>query len=473
VFTVDDYAVPIDIDPDNIQMLLAVGFNVLVTGTPTRDSGAAAAVNHGFLVDSAEGTFALGVPGSYAENYTIDASVPGDVVTITITIYDVNGILDGEAENTYTVNENRIYWWAILAEDNNLAPYNLRPSENRTLTLEWTFTDLTGEEEIITENRGLTIVDKDVRVATLIDTGLYWRSVIPENIADNLVFYLVQDNENRDLIGQYVYTLEDYTASFLPRDNGELWIQRVVENTNIDISANYWDGDLTCTAWLIYNHQHQYTVKNASEERIVAFFWSDNDYTRTITIRPIIQGDAHWVFEYLRIGAWRDEENVMVSYDDALENTENVIINIYDYSGTTLLYTVSSTANSFTLIWDNTDNDVGYIVEFIIYHGCENFGHTVWERPVEANFAAYIVPLPTSPLNWGNPVPLATIFSNIVVFAAVGAASVKYDYIGMMLGTFIAAFLLLIGWFSISWELVGFLFVISILWMLGSGGRKA
>lgn len=468
-FTVDDILVPVGLAPDNTIMGFAFGYNVLATGTFARMSGLAASINDATLVDSAEGTIAMGSGNAYAENYTIDDSDPGDLVTVTVYAWD--DTLDGENENTYLVNENRLFTWNVAAEDNHLAPYNF--DNQRTYTLSWFFwdEDNMGLEENISSATGTTIVTESVRVVVLSDNGLYWRALIPENITADLWFYLLQDNANRDLTYEYTYTLEDYTGDFLPEENGSLWVQRLVDNITILINSDYWDGDLTCPVWLLYNIKHQYAVHNGDgDERVVAYYTTSLIYDKNIPVRPLEAEDVVYVWDVITIAAWRDGVSVWVSYDDAGENTENVTITIYEYGETTSVYSYTSTSDSFSLEWNGGDNTTSYEVEFEVYREVAEFDHFVQARAVGPNLLGYEADPPEGVDFLGGPVPLLALLSNGIICIAALAFSARYDVQGMFAITMVAAGLRFLGWLPIDWGIIGLLFALSFFWMLGKGG---
>ncbi len=467
IFFVDDIIVPVSLAPDNATLGYAHGFGVDVTGTVTRASGNPASVDTAFVVDSAEGTFAQGSGNSYSETYTIN-SLPGATVTVYTRAYD--GLLDGISDdNTYTVNDNRHFVWIVRAEDNHLENYNFL--SNRTYNMNWYYDNGEGFSENIASHSGSTTLQDSINHVTLSDNGLYWRSLIPDSLGDNnLVFYLVQENSNRDITYEYTYTLLDYTGQYGLDDNGSLRIERVVDNELITITASYWDGDLTVTAWLIYNNEHQYRVRNADgDEQIVAHFWSTLDFDRDVNVPVLEIDEVLFVWNYIRWGAWRDGLFVAISYDDWAENTENVTTDIFAFGDNVSLYNSISTSDNFQILWNGGENTTSYEVRLTIVHG--TFGTSVETRSVGPNLEAYIIATPDSADFLGGPVPMVAVFSNMILMIGAFAFGGKYDVQGMFFITMLAAGLRLIGWLPVEWSIIGLLFTISVFWALGKGGR--
>jgi hypothetical protein len=171
--------------------------------------------------------------------------------------------------------------------------------------------------------------------------------------------------------------------------------------------------------------------------------------TITLTLRGIdFPKETLLIYKYVRIyglrGFGTPTGNISITYQDTLNMTNNVNIDI-NYRNGTNAYTTLQTADSFIMNWLNAANDTDYQIIATIDH--QRYGTYLWKQFMPRTYT-------TNPwvLGWLGILPfdlnnLIAIFIIIVVGASF---SMLNPAIGAFLATVVAAALTLMGWLPIA-----------------------
>lgn len=469
-FIVDDLDVlAVTVTPENTDYGITWGYYVTVSSTPTRKSGIAASADNSWVDDAHEGTFVAGAGASVA--YLI-SSDPGSVVPLVFRAID--GVLDGENTDTYTVTENRVYTWWLKYEENG-QPYDLVSGVTYSLLVY--YLDGTGSTAYIDDNEGLMVVQKEVYDLTVRydndsnNTYDYIRTTTPLNPSENIFFYLVSEN-NKTLLLNYTYTLIDYTNTYGVDENGIIAFQKTPDNL-ATITRVHWGIGSAASVYLINGTRYQITLYASNGTvRTMGYEWATLTTARTLIVRPLVPDNILYIHDYISWAAYRENENIVVMFFNGYGDTDNVTISIYALGNTTPEYDTTEYMDNVELIWYDAENDTSYRVELVAYSTA--FGVLSESHIVGPNLGGYVI-TPSGVEDIadlvGSPIPLMTMLSMVIVTIVMLSFGGEFAGIGLFVTAGIMSFLVLVGWLAIDAKVLIFVWVLAFFYYIGRAKR--
>lgn len=434
VFTVDDLSTTINFNPTNPY----VGWDLTVSGTVSRISGAAASTDSVLLIDENNGTFSLGAGNSWSQTYTITNATLGENVTTTVRILDAP--LDGKYVSSYLVNENGKFEVVVRFEE-NYGIVGWIPDENRPVKLlfEW---DGGTYPCTLTSNPENIIVSSDniaTKIVKITDNDAYWRYILPAYSGGVLDFVIVDDPTDVD---QFTFFLQDYTGQYMP-PNGQLIFKLWVGSDLAEINSDYWGADWRNTAWLVTGAQYQIWVRgmNAPLRMVGPIDAVTPSAEKTIIVRAVIS-ELTPIYDHVYWAAWQESDTIIrVEYQDNLDNTIEAHVGIYDMDGD-LVSEYQPDNEWFIITWPSAENTESYEVVLTVQHGI--YGDFTMTMPIGlATGPPGVEGGLSEPFNLPSGMTLAALGSIILVFI-VGLA---FDALRVQLGMLAIVMTTLFCWY--------------------------
>jgi len=335
-----------------------------------------------------------------------------------------SGGLDGENHNYYDVNENRLYnIWLFF--ENAHAEITGGVENYRTTFYHETATRVF---DMSTNPENFVIRDNVVKIRVDAVSDNYWRTRIPVSPSvtiENAIIVKFFMIDNIEVLQQYEFTLTDVTGALGTDDNGQIWLSRYYEDNKMYIHQDFWDADETLTIFLSYGNEYDILLRTDKHERAIPKITADTFTTKEIKVGIFELDKPELVWDWVGWRAWwTAEEYIKVSYLDNLNQTDNVVLTIYDNGGVAV-YTETFLTNEWSVTWTSADENRSYVVKLEINHATLGFSATESIIVLGGEWAAPITdPLPgmsqlgTLPFAWGAAV---AAFFTIVVLLTFGS----------------------------------------------------
>lgn len=181
------------------------------------------------------------------------------------------------------------------------------------------------------------------------------------------------------------------------------------------------------------------------------------DLTGLIFPETVIMG-----YKYVQVYANRDMStgDINAYYNDELDVTTSVDLNIYVQSNDTLAYSTTSTDNPWVFSWSGASNTTDYYLTIIIDH--ETFGILTY-RQVLPRLLGYGAPLDLSALGASLPFDSNYLIPAFIILAVAGAFSALNVVVGLFSTVSVAAIIAYIGWLPIGADILVFAFAMCIV----------
>lgn len=273
-------------------------------------------------------------------------------------------------------------------------------------------------------------------------------------ISKNREYWL---SETEYITSIYVFDddLTDYTFIFLDLagaldDYPYVESQYYINGTLRTVDKRKVDVEKKIQMSLVNGRKYNLIIKDGS-----SYTFGDLLMTSTTTIQLTLKGigfpkETLFTYKFVRIYGTRafgssGTGNISITYQDVLEQTTSVKIEIDKRDGTNV-YTDTKTDDSFVQYWLNAKNDTDYTVVCTITH--ERYGTYEWKQYFPRTFS-------TNP--WGldflgTSLPFATsiILPSLLILFVAGAFSQINAQLGAFLAVVTAIILTYMGWINIS-----------------------
>jgi len=347
----------------------------------------------------------------YAAYYEDDGSFQGNS---SVTVVHING-----EETTYTVHQNQSFNFS-----------------DQILCFRWNITD--GNERVI------YVVDTYENLTLFIPEGTY-----------SIYYFTIQD-----YIG-LLQTGDAYLESYR-FVNGSVQQSKLIERKLVQ--------DYVSEVPLIMNVGSTYLLKLRVGSTVYSFgyFTAGSDTTQTLPVQDIsFTSRVEIAYRYVRVEASRNNTEITVNYQDTLENTTSVSLEI-QYRNGSVAYSDSSTGYLVQFYWGNADSETDYIVYVTVNHaslGTLNYKQVLPYSPsVSPPFD--LSPLGTFPITNNQVVPLV-----IILFVA-GVFSTLTAPLGIFLTVLTAVVLRYIGWLNLSWTILSFAMSLAVIYAIAVLKRR-
>lgn len=182
------------------------------------------------------------------------------------------------------------------------------------------------------------------------DNETYYRIKNPEfeNVS-NVTFYML--DLRYDTAVEVIININDLSGEF---SNGEISIDRYINNTEVNIIGQPFDIENSVTLYLLKNALYTVSVKNnLGETRVIGGLIADQASEKTLTLPDIdffdnsavLGNTVTWNFTYDNNVS---NNYVQLLYYDSLNGTQNVTLSVYNYSEQIVFRTSIITGSNMT-----------------------------------------------------------------------------------------------------------------------------
>lgn len=417
--------------------------------------------------------------GSFAEypGETIDVTSYSGAENMVFRIYIGLGLDSGENQAFYIDNLREVSPWQIELYWEET--YGMIPSaatdnrfDNDVYRITFYYADAVSEFNMTASQENFTVnvpIEK-IRVDDVVEN--YWRTrIIPANGENATEIIMVDNAEDLD---QYEFTLRDLTGLFGIEYDGQLWFSRYVDNNLLQVHEDFWDAEESVTAFLIYGGEYSIKLVTSDRERSIGRITADGILTKEVTVATFVLPDPLELWDDVAWSTWWDDNDLKVSYQDNMSETDNATVNIYDENDNRV-HTENFATNEWTLTWAAANENNHYAVELDLTH--QTHGSSIirvvlsplWTPPLEdEDVIPGIGQLGDLPFAWGAGV---AAFLALVIALTFGARHAGFCV--MTMGLMLIALGPIMGLVTASAELIAliaFLMVMGVIMMLTKKG---
>jgi len=284
----------------------------------------------------------------------------------------------------------------------------------------------------------------------------------------NLTFFIPEGSYSI-----YYFNIQDYIG-LLQTGNAYLESYRFVDgsyNQSMLIERKLVQ-DYVSEVPLIMNVGATYLLKLKIGNTVYSFgyFTAGSDTTQTLALQDItFTSNTLLAYRYVRVEASRssDGTEITVNYQDTLENTTSVELEI-QYSNGTVAYSDSSTGYLIQFYWGSADNETDYIVYVTVTH--KSLGTLTYKKVLPYSPALNppfdLSPLGTFPIANNQVIPLAIVVFVAAVFSTLTAP------LGIFLTVLTAIVLRYIGWLNVTWSILAFAMSMALIYAIAVLKRR-
>jgi len=242
----------------------------------------------------------------------------------------------------------------------------------------------------------------------------------------------ISDEEN-ETIDTLLYVITVETELDAPIPDAKLIIRKYISGTGYyeNVSSVFTDGNGEVNVWLIPNNPYKFDISATNFITATGQDWTPNTliFTKTFKLKfteddiypPLIPQD------YITFTANRTNTSLTIIYDDALLETINTVIYIYEIdllTGNETLFHTNTTndTNSFTLTVDGVTANNSYRI--VLRYNHTTFGYQTltillpgYRRTIESEFDTFMVNIfGYNPFLWSNIIMVLILIA--VMFSA-------------------------------------------------------
>jgi len=332
--------------------------------------------------------------------------------------------------------------------------------------------DETYTTEITAVNSSIPITCNYIKFKFVLDYGAtsYYRTFIldPDEALD-VDIYLI------DLLTtQYIYNsliLDDLLSSY---DNPSIYVNKIINDQTVQITADYVDVENKIGAYLIENHEYIIEVHSDNNPvRVLGFYSADISGEKVlklydITLQPTPSGVIKDISYVVDIVNTTGDDILTAVYDDKQNLTTAVTFTVVrdTYNGTVLYTSTVSGESQIQFEYNITPyENVTLFAEMQIQRPTGDFTYTKRIREVTQITLEIFQFVSQSWFNWFFTI----LLSVIAIYATIKTAN---QVTAALLG--LAALFVIFGWYGVSWGVLGLCILVALLAILkeGSGGRK-
>jgi len=353
-------------------------------------------------------------------------------------------------------------FYGVYDEDTGL----LLPEEDRAVNVTAYFTDGTSPETF--EVNGTYAYDP-------VTTPEYFRY----NLTYAREYWLSEGGTELQGTPIYIFsapssTTYDYTISFLdyagvldsyPFVEAQRYINgtlKIVEKRKVDIEKKVLMA-------LVYDVKYRITVRNGYSYTFGDLLMTI-DSTVTLPLKVLDFPDEILLgYQYLRVWIYRESAtSIGVNYQDLLEETISVFIEVSYLSNSSLVYSDTETSSTFIWTWNSANNETDYLVEVTISH--VTFGVMTTNQVVAGLLSGRglfdITILGTLDFNTAYLIPAFIILCAAAAFSAVN------PYLGLFAAIATAMLFGVIGWLPVQADVLVFCIALVIVGAIGHARRR-
>ena len=305
-----------------------------------------------------------------------------------------------------------------------------------------------------------------VKVTTTYNGSSYFRTLIPDDDARNVTFYLA--DLSTDVVVQRILNLVDLTGEYA---DGRVEIRRFLSGATRNIIQQPWDIEDSVTLYLMQNEL--YTVhlfdNSLTRERSLGNIIADAAGTQTITFPEIAFwpevtiGDlVSWTYDFNATAGY-----VRVSYQDAGNTTTQVRFTTFNSTYGQLSLLNSSLAN-VTFTYNGVVQNFSYITWFEVYLDGQLMANE--SRTWHEGAGGFLGNLPGWDVDVQEDIQTTTSIILLLVWIMLFAR--KHAAFGGVSAMMWATLLRWMGWFPINVWWLAIAWVIAILAFITEGVKK-
>lgn len=267
----------------------------------------------------------------------------------------------------------------------------------------------------------------------------YWLSTI-ENIGDT--FYIFNGS-------QTTYDIEFFDLGGVTETMAFVSAKRLINGSYFTVDKRKFDATPKLQFGLVQGEKYTLVISDTTESYTFGELLTTADTTITLTLRGIDFPKATLLtYKYVRIYGLRGFSspigNITITYEDTLNLTISVYVEINYRNGTTA-YSTTETTSSFIVSWLSADNNTDYQVVATITH--ERYGTYSWKQFMPRSYS-------TNPwvLGWLGNIDINinnAIAVVIVIFVGAGFSMINPE-VGAFLACCAAAALTIMGWLPLA-----------------------
>jgi len=290
-------------------------------------------------------------------------------------------------------------------------------------------------------------------------TEQYYREAATTEIFENVSFWIIDPVSDAVLT---LFRLEDYTHEF---DGSVIRFKKYINSTLYTITSNVFD--VTARAYVYLMEGERYTIElyNGVETRTygeVEGTILDTDRTIGISAVSNVTDISPYSNFFVAFTQDYNTSQVGTSYADYVNQTTDLGFYVYNESDDALLYESHTASANVTSTYAVPDINGTYIIKTVVNHST---GDYVFSRVVQLHNTSAMLFDPGLPDPFmGIPVwkfySMLSLIIIIIIAASTGALS---SGTGAIITTLAAWFFVFIGFLSLSYYILSFMLVLSIL----------